>query len=380
MKTQQHFWKKGQWQQPLQSSLQSPQLVLGFGSPEVLKNTSLFEEIKKTYPQSHLLLCSTAGEIFGTQVFDGTFVLTAIEFEKTTLEFVKERINNSSESREVGRKLIERLPKDHLTHTLVFAEGVNINGSALIEGINSGLPAQVAATGGLVGDGPNFKETVIGFDELPNSGNVVLIGLYGEHIKIGYGSLGGWDTFGPERIVTKSKEHILYELDGKNALALYKEYLGERAKDLPSSGLLFPLSLKVTTNQKEHEVVRTLLAVSEADQSMTFAGDLPEGSTVKLMKANFERLIDGAGGAATMSLEPLGQSKPDLALLISCIGRKLVLGERIEEEIEAVSSIVGSQATLCGFYSYGEICPTTATEKQCQLHNQTMTITTLRED
>jgi hypothetical protein len=171
-------------------------------------------------------------------------------------------------------------------------------------------------------------------------------------------------------------------LDGKDALALYKEYLGdELARELPSSGLLFPLSLKITAdNGQEVQVVRTLLSVDEAEHSMTFAGDMPQGVIAQLMKANFERLIDGAGKAASMSLTSLSGAKPDLAILISCVGRKLVLKERTVEEVEAVALMVGDQAALAGFYSYGEICPTAASDKQCQLHNQTMTITTFREE
>jgi len=354
--------------------------VLGFGGSDALRDPVLYEDLKKIYPASHILLCSTAGEIAGTNVYDGSLVATAVQFDQTKLEFVTEAISESSQSYDMGKKLAERLPKDGLVHTLLFSEGLKVNGSALVKGINEHLPVHVSTTGGLVGDGPNFKETLIGLDAMPTSGNVVLIGLYGEHVKVGYGSFGGWDPFGPERLVTKSKEHVLYELDGKNALALYKDYLGEKAKELPSSGLLFPLSVTLKTEKGDIEVVRTLLAVSEQDQSMTFAGDVPEGSYAKLMKANFERLIDGAGGAANMSVEPLGQTKAELALLISCVGRKLVLGARIEEEVESVKAVLGDQATLCGFYSYGEICPTAATEKQCQLHNQTMTITTIREE
>ena len=192
---------------------------------------------------------------------------------------------------------------------------------------------------------------------------------------MGFGSLGGWDAFGPERLVTRSAANILYELDGQPALALYKKYLGEHAKDLPASGLLFPLSLK---NAAGESVVRTILGVNEAEHSLTFAGDLPQGGHVRLMKANFDRLIDGAVGAAQTSYEAMGKTSPELALLISCVGRKLVLKQRIEEEVEGVQDILGQEAVLAGFYSYGEISPFNPSAA-CELHNQTMTITTLSE-
>jgi len=105
--------------------------------------------------------------------------------------------------------------------------------------------------------------------------------------------------------------------------------------------------------------------------------DLPEGALARFMKANFNRLVDGAYGAAKTSTE-IGGSAPDLAILISCVGRKLVLQQMVEDEVESVREVLGERAVLTGFYSYGEICPS-APNASCDLHNQTMTITTLSE-
>ncbi|MBI2315001.1 FIST C-terminal domain-containing protein [Candidatus Daviesbacteria bacterium] len=359
----------------------SPQLVLVFGNSSLVSDSKYFDQIKSFYPDSHLLLCSTAGEIMNTTVSDNSLIVTAILLEKTSLKFGEANISTGEESQQAGGKLASQLPTDDLTHVMIFSDGLKINGTALVRGLRSKLPNSISVTGGLVGDGSNFKHTYVGLDKSAEEGKIIIVGFYGKSLKVGYGSLGGWDTFGPTRLITKSKDNILYELDHKPALKLYKEYLGDQAKGLPGTGLLFPLSLRLTTEEnREIEVVRTLLAVDENTQSMTFAGDMPEGTYAKLMKANFDRLIDGASGAAKMSIQSSPASLPELAILISCIGRKLVLKERVEEELEAVSSIVGKQAAMTGFYSYGEICPTVPTEKQCQLHNQTMTITTFREE
>lgn len=357
-----------------------PQIVLAFASTALMRDQAHFDEIKQFYPSSRVLMCSTAGEIFDNEVNDESISLAAIHFDKTALRFAETTVSDSSESYEVGKKLVDELEKQDLVHVMVFSDGLKVNGTSLVRGMGDNLPPTVSVTGGLVGDGSDFKETLISFDGAPTSGKVVVVGFYGQNIKIGYGSLGGWDTFGPERVITKSKDNVLYELDGQSALGLYKKYLGEQAAELPGSGLLFPVQLRLKNpDGKEVEIVRTLLAVNEEDQSMTFAGDMPEGIYARLMKANFDRLIDGAAGAANMSAEPLAGSHPDLAILISCVGRKLVLKERVEEEIEAVRHTLGEDTAITGFYSYGEICPTAATEKQCQLHNQTMTITTFRE-
>lgn len=381
MKIEQRKWTSAAgWSNPQTAIDQKPQLVLAFGSTNVLSDPNRFDEIKVFYPDAHIITASTAGEILGTEVSDDTIALTAVFFEKTPLQFCQADISAGSESYETGKHLGTELPHENLTHVMVFSDGLKVNGTSLVHGLTESLPSNVAVTGGLVGDGDAFKKTLTGLDQTPAEGKVVAVGFYGTSLQVGYGSLGGWGDFGPERLITKSKENVLYEIDGEPALALYKKYLGEKASELPSSGLLFPMSLRLKNSDgSEVQVVRTVLAIDEAAQSVTFAGDIPEGTYAKLMKANFERLIDGAAGAASMSGETFASLKPDLAILISCVGRKLVLKDRIEEEVEAVQSTLGPQAALVGFYSYGEICPTAATEKQCQLHNQTMTITALKE-
>lgn len=359
----------------------SPDLVLVFGGNNALKDKTHFDTIRSWYPKSNMVSASTAGEIIGTDVSDDSIVLTAIKFEKTTLKFTEASVTSVDQSEEIGKKLASGLPKDDLSHVMIFSDGLYVNGTPLVKGLLSELPKDVSVTGGLAGDGARFKETLVGFNNIPESKKLVCIGFYGQNIKIGYGSLGGWDSFGIPRKITKSKGNILYELDGTPALAIYKEYLGDLAKDLPASGLLFPLNLSIKNDDgRDVEVVRTILGVDEKEQSMTFAGDMPVGIVARFMKANFDRLIDGASGAANMSIESLGDKKAELSILVSCIGRKLVLKDRIEEEIEAVKEKIGPQSALIGFYSYGEMCPTAPTERQCQLHNQTMTITTFREE
>jgi hypothetical protein len=351
------------------------QLVLLFGSPACLKQTKWQDELQQAHPEAHWLGCSTAGEIYDTEVTDETLVATAVSFDHTSLHGASLQLDEVSDSYQAGQRLAASLPHESLVHVLVISDGQNVNGSALVAGLTQHLPAGVTLTGGLAGDGDRFQETLVLWDAPPAPNTVAILGLYGERLRIGFGSLGGWDAFGPERLITRSAGNVLYELDSHPALELYKKYLGEHAKDLPASGLLFPLSLRTTEGES---VVRTILGVNETEHSLTFAGDLPQGAHARLMKANFDRLIDGAMGAAQTSFEAIGSHSPELALLISCVGRKLVLKQRIEEEVEGVRDILGQETVLAGFYSYGEISPFNPSAK-CELHNQTMTITTLSE-
>ena len=377
MNIEQRKWTEaGGWEPGNPGDLgRSAQLVLLFGNKTILREKKLFAEIKRVYPNAHLLGCSTAGEIYGTQVSDDSLVVTAVSFEYTQLKGTKVKIDKMENSFKVGQQLSRSLEKEDLVHVFVLSDGLKINGSELVKGLIKHLPEHVSITGGLSGDGAFFRETYVLWDDEPERDTVAVLGLYGNRLRVGYASFGGLDPFGPERLITRSMGNVLYELDGKSALMLYKKYLGEHAKGLPSTGLLFPLSIRI--REGERGVVRTILSINEEDQSMTFAGDVPEGAYARLMKANFDRLIDGAVEAAKTSLDIVGFS-PELAILISCVGRKLILKQRIEEEIEGVCEILGAQATLAGFYSYGEISPFTK-GAQCELHNQTMTITAFSE-
>ena len=378
MKIEQSLWNQDSWKPRDPGELGvDADLVFVFGSTSLIKNKDVTDRIKAAYPQAVLMGCSTSGEIYRTEVYDDTVVSTAVAFDKARVKAHSLKISDMKDSYVIGQQLIEGLDKEELVHVFVLSDGINVNGSKLVAGISSQLPTGVALTGGLAGDGDRFRETVV-FGEAGAVGDhqVTVIGLYGDGLKVGYGSLGGWDPFGIERTITKSRDNILYEMDGQPVLGLYKEYLGEHADKLPASGLLFPLTVKVPGS--DEWVVRTILGVNEDNQSMVFAGDIPEGATARLMKANFERLIDGANEAAEKSYQAVGSASPELAILISCVGRKMILKQRIEEEVESVRDVLGEDSVLTGFYYYGEISPFTPNAK-CELHNQTMTITTFSE-
>ena len=353
-----------------------PDLLFIFGNREFLEQTKIPEELHELYPSAIFSGCSTAGEIAGESVTDNTIVITGIKFDSTPLASAKVALTDINfSSFEAGKTLVSQLPVSGLKHVFVISDGLRVNGTDLVKGMKAGLADDVTLTGGLAGDGAKFSKTVI----LEPDGKVVTesvaaIGFYGDSLSIGFGSRGGWDSFGLDRLVTKSHENILFEIDGQPALDLYKSFLGDKAKELPSSGLLFPLSMR--DSEDRAPVVRTILGISEEDKSLTFAGDIPQGSFVRLMKANNDRLITGAEEAAIATSEGTDEL-PSFALLVSCVGRKLVLKQMIEEEVESVSDVLGRPA-IAGFYSYGELAPFNKNEA-CELHNQTMTITTFRE-
>lgn len=379
MKTKQSLFLNGAWNDvPSVLDIEKCQLVLAFGSAECIIKPEVYEHLKTAYPQADIVFSSTAGEIMNDSVYDNSVVATAIELEKNAVKCVTTNISEHINSFETGNFLMKQLAQDDLNCILIISDGTSVNGSELVSGFNHDNHLRVPVTGGLAGDAARFEKTFTGLNQVPTQGNVVAVGFYGKAMLIGHGSFGGWDEFGHERTITRSDKNVLYEIDHKNALDLYKQYLGDYVDELPGSALLFPLSVRI--NGSEENLVRTILSVSEEGKSMTFAGNIPEGSKVRLMKANFDKLIDASSIAATKSLNLAGFQghEPELAILVSCVGRKLILQERTDEEVIAAKEILGNRVAITGFYSYGEISPFSS-GSQCELHNQTMTITTLTE-
>lgn len=378
MKIEQKEWTKSQgWTDKKNNQLSAnAQLVLVFGCKNVLIESDRFEEMRQFYPNADIVSCSTAGEILDTKISEESISLTAVSFESTSIATKKVQITKTEETTAAGIEILDDLRREDLVYVLVLSDGQIVNGSELVECLGENLGDDVVVTGGMAGDGPNFGTTLVGLNEAPANGNIVGIGFYGKNLKVGHAARGGWDPFGPERVITKSKDNILYELDDHSVLDLYKKYLGELAADLPGSALLFPLGIKL--KESNEFIVRTVLGVNEEDQSMIFAGGMPEGATVRMMRSNFDRLVDASSAAAHSTMEDFGSFNPDLAIVISCAGRKFVLQEHVGEEIDKVREVLGNNTVISGFYAYGEISPVVKSTK-CELHNQTMTITTLKE-
>lgn len=351
-------------------------LVLVFGNRFALENPNIYQEIKTLFPTGEIVFGSTSGEIVGSKVYTDSIVITAIEFENSSFLIKRESISkNNLDSKIVGKKLISQFPIEKLKHIFIVSDGSFVNGSELTEGFRISNTTKVCITGGLCGDGIRFEKTLASYNENPKEGEVVAIGLYGDTLEITSSIKGGWRPFGPEKIITKSKANVLYEVDDVPVLDLYKSYLGEKAKDLPASALLYPLKVKSKTDNRH--VVRTILKINEQDKSMTFAGNVPTGAKVQLMMTTIDNLASAAETAAFQAMKGR-TTKPELALIVSCVGRKIVLDKMVEEEIEEVLRIIDNKTVTAGFYSYGEIAPFHG-EQNCKLHNQTMTLTLISE-
>ncbi|MCG8419299.1 MAG: FIST C-terminal domain-containing protein [Proteobacteria bacterium] len=382
------------WSVPDLPDLDSPRtLITVFGAPDAIEYRRVFAELRWTYPKSHIIGCSSAGEIAFSEVRDMSLSVAVARFVHTGMETAAVAIKEPTGSYDTGRILASKLAREDLRAVFVLSAGLVVNGSELLRGISAGLDEKVAVSGGLAGDGTRFEHTWVLAHGVPERHMAAAVGLYGDHLILGRGCKSGWDRFGPQRVVTRSEGNVLYALDGEPALQLYQRYLGDQAGALPAAGQRFPLSLR-TEDGDDSTLLRAVLAVDEDRQCMTFAGDVPEGSAAQFMKADFGRVVGCAGQAAHDAQQAIDNAAsgddwtrqhvdgtrrppPALAIAISSVGRRIVLGERIDEELEAVAEALAPNTPTVGFYSYGEIAPDRSGRNE--LHSHTIAVTLLSE-
>jgi hypothetical protein len=351
---------------------------LYFGTRSVIASGDRFKELRAMFPQAAVVGCSTGGQIYAGDVSDGTVAAVVMQFAKTQIAVVDQSVVGGLTAFDAGQNIGSSLSRPDLKSIFVLSDGLMINGSRLVAGILAGAGSHVTLVGGLAGDGADFQTTLVGANDVPSSGRIAAIGFYGSAVSVGHGCAGGWDEFGPKRRITRSTGNVLFELDNKPALDLYERYLGDEAAGLPSTGLLYPLLISDPANSA-HSIVRTILAVDPDKRSMTFAGDVPVGWSAQLMRGHFDRLADGASEAARQAVvQPNNVDSDVAAIMVSCIGRRLLMGQNVIDEIAAADANIGETVRSVGFYSYGEISPHSVSG-MCELHNQTMTITTIKE-
>lgn len=370
-------WTASDGWTPSEAELASAcQLVVYFGDRrELLSNIPAIEELVRRHPSAKVFGCSSAGEILGDQVYLEGISALCFHFDSATVSHSVAKVMEAEDSRAAGRMLGLSLEHKGLRAVFVLSDGSMVNGTHLVEGLLEKLPPNVSLSGGLAGDGDRFGSTVVGVGADMDAGRVVAIGFYGDRLDVLCGSAGGWEPFGPMKTITSSEGNMLKEINGEPALAVYKRYLGARAAELPAAALLFPLEVH-TRGSGNPGVVRTILSIDEDAQTMTFAGDMPEGTTVRLMHAGTDHLTRGARTAAERTVDAGGDI--GAAILVSCVGRRLVLGQDAAGEVASVLGVVGKNIPAVGFYSYGELSPASPGGRS-ELHNQTMTLTLFRE-
>ncbi|MBF0460773.1 MAG: FIST C-terminal domain-containing protein [Magnetococcales bacterium] len=357
-----------------------PMLVLVFADKHYFLTQATLAKLLSAFPSAHCVGVSTAGEISNQGTRDGSCVVTAVRFRSGSVQTALANVSGLGDSWQAGVEIGNALSRPGLRALLLFAPGLAVNGSALLAGLQSVVGQEQLILGGLACESGVIRETLVMTATGSSAHQVVAVGLYGAQLVIRCCSRGGWVPFGPLRQVTRCQGNLLLELDGEPAMDLYFRYLGEYAKEFPESGLRFPFEMYPSaTSDVSDGVIRTVLGSDPQSKGLILGGDINPEGCLRLMHVTTAKLVDGARQAADGVLGNMAATTPGLGLLISCVGRKLILGERIVEEVEAVQNRLGRHHTVAGFYAHGEIGPIGATPS-CALHNQTMTIALIGED
>ncbi len=354
-----------------------PDLVFAFGRSGVLE--AVAPALSKELPAARRIGCSAAFSVSSSGVETDACVVTGVRFDHVRIVEASASLAGKDSSFATGQRLAESLPKECLRAVLLLGQGVGIRGGAFLAGFNEVLGDGVPVTGGLASRHEGYYTTLVLNDAGVAAETVVALGLYGERLRFGFGLHGGWTPFGAARKVTRCDGNILYELDGEPALDVYRRYLGDYAKDLPLVGQFFPFAM-LDANHQEVGLIRSMLGIDVAAGALRFGDDIVPGSYLRMMHASTDRLVSGAEYAAEAAIRmlPGGGHGTGMVFMVSCVGRELVMGERVEEEIEGVHDVFGAGVPLAGFYSFGEISPP-APGDASKLHNQTVMIAYIDE-
>ncbi len=317
--------------------------------------------------------CTTDGEISTGGFSTGSVVLGGVVSDTITFE-VASTSSIGAGSENAGRRLAQQLPRA-AAHVQIFSDGLTGNGCAILRGMESVFGPQVPISGGAAGDARAMKQTwqFIGSRVLTDS--VTAIAFSG-NVQVGTGVRSGWFPAGVPKTVTRAAGNVVYEMEGEPALAVYRRYLGPLADKLPAVGIQFPFGIVDEVGSLgESPILRAPMAINETDGSVTFAGEIPQGSTIGLTTGgSATSLLDASADAARRAMDALGGVSPSMIFFYSCMARKILLGTRTGEETERISNVVGRHVPIIGFYTYGEYCPNVS-GNECKLHNETATVT-----
>ncbi len=376
MQAQQFFYTDKKWnfgELQDQTYSKSDSLILLFQDRiEYQESTQAHDLLSQKFPDLDIVFISTGGSITDDdQIVDSPYAVL-LHLEKSRLVSSIYSFDDYEDETTLGEHIISATCHEELKYIMLFTVGNEHNIGSVLRGLDENLNKKISISGGIAADSTRFDQSLVGLNGTVNNHSIVSIAFYGQDLKVKTNYSGGWIPFGPSRTVTRSEDNVLYEIDGQPALDLYKKYLGEEhTAKLPESALYFPL--QVDRDGKSEPIARTVLSIDEESKTMHFAGDIPQDVPVRLMRTTLEEIILAAGN----TLHDSPTEEVEVTLLISCIGRRLLLEQRIEEEIEEVRDHVPNDSFIFGYYSYGEISMNSI--HKGEIYNQTMTITTFSE-
>jgi signal transduction histidine kinase len=334
------------------------------GMLNVENSRELLEYLSTKFRNAHIIGTSTDGEIFNETVQDHSVILSFSIFESVTLASLSVSLDEGSFT--AGEELGREATRFGAQAMIVFSDAFATNGDLLMEGFTQ-HSNNVILAGGMAGDNGKFQSTYVISGAKLYSKRAVAIMLKGENLRVNNGYSFHWLPIGPTFRVTHSVDNIVYTLDDRPILEVYRDYLGDSVADtLQSVGVAFPLILK----QKSQLIGRAPL-ISYEDGALGFGGSIPQGAKVQFGIGNANLILESSRETFNSCLT----QSPESIFVYSCMARRRFLGDAIGMETIPLHTI----APTSGFFTYGEFY-TDPKNYQSSLLNETMTFLILSEN
>ncbi len=363
-------------------------VIMVFAAPK-FKHQKVLDGITKITKSTPMAGGTTAGEISPQGLTVNSVVVCALRSKDITFSVGIGKNISKSEVRagaQLAKSVLSSVKKKKPSTLIMFPDGLAGDGLHVIKGAQKILGESFEIVGGALGDEGAFKNTYQFYNGTVYQNTVVGLLISGAQLTTATGVRSGWEAVGNRFTCTKSKGNVVYKFGDKTALEIYKDYLGsERYKKLPAIGLEYPLGLvdeKAEIEGYNYFQIRCPVGINEKDGSVTFAASIPEGKEVTLTYSSRTSIINGSKLAAHQAKKTLGSAKPRLVMMFSCVGRKMVLGRRTNEEINVVREVFGNRVPIVGFYTYGEIGPIDkriSSLQSTRWHNETVVVWVLAE-
>lgn len=357
--------------------------VLAFGSAR-FDQAALLHGIRSITHEAPLIGCSTAGEITAEGPAKRSAVVVTVQSDRMTATTgLGERLDTAPRQagEDAARPAARAKPPDpHLF--LMFPDGVSGNVAEAIRGVQSVLGLSFPIVGAAAGDDLSFRRTVQYHHGTAHTDSAVGALLSGP-IAVGFGARHGWRPLGKPRLVTRAMANVVHELDGQSAVNLYEEYFGQGAEALRRESLarmtiIYPLGMPIP--DEEEYMLRNVLRITPQG-NLVYAGEVPEGSAVRLMMGSKDHALAAARVAAERAMMGLGAKRPRLALVFSSASRARLFGRAAGAEIRCIQEVVGLKVPVAGFYGYGELAPLSSDRYlgHTYYHNETLVVVTVAE-
>lgn len=347
----------------------------GFAAPSLLKH--IRSALKSDVP---LIGCSGMNIITPEGLQKEGLVLMLLSSPQVKIHYSSITVSKDNDpymcAQELGRQLLSAVKGYRREICLLFSDGLSPNASSHIKGLQNILGWSFPFIGGGSSDNLKFRQTYQYCNQEVLSKSIVAAIFTGK-LNYGIGVRHGWKPLGKVRTITDSSANVIRKIDGKDAGHLYEYYFGktlaELRKEIAYINILYPIGIHLP-GESEY-ILRNVIAIND-DGSIVTQGDVPAGSTVRLMIGTKESAIEAARQAATQVKAALRQKKIDFAIIVSSVSRACLLGRNADAEIKTIREVLGKDTPLAGFYSYGEYAPlgSTSLYGQTYLHNQSVSI------